>query len=72
MTLIINYLIFFTRKKNNPVNILDYYVNENKEDSDTDNVANEEYFCLIRIFLFFRHLIENYLELKFILFLKIS
>jgi hypothetical protein len=43
MTLIINYLIFFTRKKNNHVNILDYYVNENKEDSDTDNVANEEY-----------------------------
>ena len=34
---------FFTRKKNNPVNILNYYVKENKEDFDTDNVANEEY-----------------------------
>jgi hypothetical protein len=34
---------FFTRKKNNPVNILDYYVTENKEDSETDNEANEEF-----------------------------
>jgi hypothetical protein len=47
MKLIINCLIFFSRKKDNFVNILDYYNIENKEDADTDSDNVEEYIYVL-------------------------